>query len=29
MAERVLGIVHGVMPAIGAPATYKRIWAGI
>lgn len=28
MEERILGIVHGVMPAIGAPATYKRIRAG-
>lgn len=28
MAERILGVVHGVMPAIGAPATYKRIRAG-
>lgn len=28
MADRILGIVHGVMPAIGAPATYKRIRAG-
>jgi pimeloyl-ACP methyl ester carboxylesterase len=28
MAERILGIVHGVMPAIGAPATYKRFRAG-
>ncbi|KQV45702.1 triacylglycerol lipase [Massilia sp. Root335] len=26
--DRILGIVHGVMPAIGAPATYKRIRAG-
>ncbi|MFA9439939.1 lipase family alpha/beta hydrolase [Uliginosibacterium sp. sgz301328] len=25
---RVLGIVHGVMPATGAPATYKRARAG-
>jgi pimeloyl-ACP methyl ester carboxylesterase len=28
MDERILGIVHGVMPAIGAPATYKRFRAG-
>ncbi|MEN2674809.1 alpha/beta hydrolase [Herbaspirillum huttiense] len=28
MAERILGVVHGVMPALGAPATYKRIRAG-
>ncbi|MBW9336870.1 alpha/beta hydrolase, partial [Herbaspirillum sp. RU 5E] len=28
MAERILGVVHGVMPAIGAPATYKRMRAG-
>lgn len=28
MADKVLGIVHGVMPAIGAPATYKRMRAG-
>jgi pimeloyl-ACP methyl ester carboxylesterase len=28
MADKILGIVHGVMPAIGAPATYKRIRAG-
>jgi len=28
MAERILGVVHGVMPAIGAPATYKRFRAG-
>jgi hypothetical protein len=28
IADRILGIVHGVMPAIGAPATYKRIRAG-
>jgi hypothetical protein len=28
VADRILGIVHGVMPAIGAPATYKRIRAG-
>lgn len=28
MAQRILGVVHGVMPAIGAPATYKRMRAG-
>lgn len=28
LQEKVLGIVHGVMPAIGAPAAYKRIRAG-
>ena len=28
MMNKVLGIVHGVMPAIGAPAGYKRIRAG-
>jgi hypothetical protein len=28
MNERILGVVHGVMPAIGAPATYKRFRAG-
>lgn len=27
-AEKILGIVHGVMPAIGAPAAYKRIRCG-
>lgn len=26
--EKILGIVHGVMPAIGAPAAYKRMRAG-
>ena len=26
--DKVLGVVHGVMPAIGAPATYKRMRAG-
>ena len=26
--ERVLGVVHGVQPATGAPATYKRMRAG-
>jgi hypothetical protein len=28
MHDQVLGIVHGVMPAIGAPATYKRMRCG-
>ncbi len=28
LADRVAGIVHGVMPAIGAPAAYKRMRAG-
>lgn len=28
LAEKILGIVHGVMPSIGAPAAYKRIRAG-
>jgi pimeloyl-ACP methyl ester carboxylesterase len=28
VADKILGIVHGVMPAIGAPATYKRMRAG-
>ena len=27
-SDKVLGILHGVMPAIGAPATYKRMRAG-
>lgn len=27
-SQSVLGVVHGVMPAIGAPATYKRMRAG-
>jgi len=27
-SDKVLGVVHGVMPAIGAPATYKRMRAG-
>lgn len=26
--DKILGIVHGVMPATGAPATYKRVRAG-
>ncbi len=26
--EKVLGVLHGVMPAIGAPAVYKRMRAG-
>lgn len=28
-ADKVLGIVHGVMPAVGAPAAYKRIRCGV
>lgn len=28
MAGKILGVVHGVMPAIGAPATYKRMRCG-
>ncbi len=28
LQDEVLGMVHGVMPAIGAPAAYKRIRAG-
>jgi pimeloyl-ACP methyl ester carboxylesterase len=28
LQEKILGIVHGVMPAIGAPAAYKRMRAG-
>jgi broad specificity phosphatase PhoE len=28
LQEKVLGIVHGVMPAVGAPAAYKRMKAG-
>lgn len=28
LAAEVLGIVHGVMPAIGAPAAYKRMRSG-
>ncbi|MGZ4964782.1 MAG: esterase/lipase family protein [Limisphaerales bacterium] len=28
LQDKVLGIVHGVMPAIGAPAAYRRIRAG-
>ncbi|GJI96621.1 hypothetical protein RugamoR57_33390 [Duganella caerulea] len=27
-SDKVLGVLHGVMPAIGAPATYKRMRAG-
>lgn len=29
MEEKVLGVVHGVMPAAGAPAAYKRIRCGV
>lgn len=28
LPDQILGIVHGVMPAIGAPAAYKRFKAG-
>lgn len=28
LQDKVLGIVHGVMPAIGAPAAYKRMRSG-
>jgi hypothetical protein len=28
LQDKVLGIVHGVMPTIGAPAAYKRMRAG-
>lgn len=28
LQEEVLGIVHGVMPALGAPAAYRRMRAG-
>jgi hypothetical protein len=28
LQDKILGIVHGVMPAIGAPAAYKRMRAG-
>jgi broad specificity phosphatase PhoE len=28
LQDKVLGIVHGAMPAIGAPAAYKRMRAG-
>jgi hypothetical protein len=27
--EKILGVVHGVMPAAGAPAAYKRIRSGV
>ena len=27
-SDKVLGVVHGVMPAVGAPAAYKRIRCG-
>ncbi len=26
--ERILGVIHGVMPAIGAPACYRRVACG-
>lgn len=28
MDKKILGVVHGVQPALGAPATYKRMRAG-
>jgi hypothetical protein len=28
LGEKVLGIVHGVMPALGSPAAYKRMRSG-
>lgn len=28
LSAKILGVVHGVQPAIGAPATYKRMRAG-
>lgn len=28
MGQKILGVVHGVLPAIGAPATYKRMRCG-
>lgn len=28
LKDKILGVVHGVMPAIGAPAAYKRMRAG-
>lgn len=28
MSEKILGVVHGVLPAIGAPAAYKRMRCG-
>lgn len=28
LQDKVLGVVHGVMPAIGAPAAYRRMRAG-
>jgi pimeloyl-ACP methyl ester carboxylesterase len=28
LQDKILGIMHGVMPAIGAPAVYKRMRAG-
>jgi hypothetical protein len=29
MSDRVLGVIHGVMPAAGAPAAYKRVRCGV
>jgi pimeloyl-ACP methyl ester carboxylesterase len=28
LSEKILGVVHGVLPAIGAPAAYKRMRCG-
>lgn len=28
-SDSILGVVHGVMPAVGAPAAYKRIRCGV
>jgi pimeloyl-ACP methyl ester carboxylesterase len=28
MPDRILGVIHGVMPALGAPACYRRIACG-
>jgi pimeloyl-ACP methyl ester carboxylesterase len=28
MSDKILGVVHGVLPAIGAPAAYKRMRCG-
>jgi hypothetical protein len=28
MSDRILGVIHGVMPALGAPACYRRIACG-
>lgn len=29
MSEKILGVIHGVMPAAGAPAAYKRVRCGV